>query len=239
VLGEFPRQATDSLISLDWVEQAEQRGFDTDSQPELSDQARPAPGIILGLDVARYGDCESVLAERCGDELVQMTAWQGHDLMHTVGIVVARCGAGRVQEVIIDTVGVGAGVYDRLLEMVNEGSTPGLSGVVITPFSSGERAQDDQFDAVRDEAFWSLRERYRDGKIAHRDKWETLTGQLTKLRYSYSSRGKVKIETKDELRKRGQKSPDWADAVLLAFWVVRNRFLPGASSHQRNEPRLF
>src|SRR5262249_29646944 len=74
-----------------------------------------------------------------------------------------------------------------------------------------------RFHSRRDEAYWELRRRYQDGEIVHASAWSALTGQLTSLRYRYTSRGQVDIESKADLRRRGIPSPDQADAVALAF----------------------
>ncbi len=113
-----------------------------------------------------------------------------------------------------DAVGLGAGVVDRLRELVQEGA---LAGEIVA-FSAGERALDSvQFNSRRDEAFWELRARYREERIAHAHAFSALTGQLSQLRYRFTSRGQIQIESKEELRRRSLSSPDQADAVALAF----------------------
>ena len=74
----------------------------------------------------------------------------------------------------------------------------------------------DRFNRLRDELFWSAREWFeaRDCKIPGDD---TLISELTGIRYKYLSSGKLKIESKDEMKKRGQRSPDVADAFVLTF----------------------
>jgi len=165
--------------------------------------------------VARFGDCETVLAIRRGGTLAALERWAGADLMQTCGRVAQAARDERPARIVIDGVGMGAGVVDRLRELQREGE---LEGIEIVLFASGERARDPaKWKSRRDEAFWALRERYRDGGIAHAAPWSGLTGQLTALRYRFTSRGQIEIESKDELRRRGLPSPDQADAVALAF----------------------
>jgi hypothetical protein len=174
---------------------------------------------VLGVDVARFGDCETVLALREGEVLLRMEAWQGADLMATTGRIVRAIREFAPAVVVVDAVGVGAGVVDRLREVLQAPEAAReLGGVQLVAFSSGERALDPtQFKSRRDEAFWGLRERYEAGQIAHAAHWEKLVGQLAELRYSFTSGGQTRVETKEELRRRGLPSPDWADAAALAF----------------------
>jgi phage terminase large subunit len=213
VLAEFPTGGPDTLIPLSWIEAAEES-----DRVVLSEGER-----VLALDVARYGDCESVAAIRSGDLLEEVVAWQGMDLMQSCGRLLRLVDQWRPQTLVIDGVGLGAGVVDRLRELSRETpAPPGLAGLIIVSFQSGERAHNPQkFRNRRDEAYWRLRERYEAGEIAHRERWGKLLGQLSELRYGFTSRNQTQIETKDELRRRGVPSPDWADAVALAFAPAR------------------
>ncbi len=69
---------------------------------------------------------------------------------------------------------------------------------------------------ARAEIFDGLRERFESGRISIPEDRE-LIGQLAALRYSFTSSGQMKLEGKDELRRRGLPSPDRADALALAF----------------------
>src|SRR5438128_9789732 len=96
--------------------------------------------VVLGVDVARYGDCETVVALRRGPVLTGMWAWHGADLMHTCGRLVdlaRECQPGRL---VIDAVGLGAGVVDRLREIQREGKL--LQGCRIEAFTSGATPSD-------------------------------------------------------------------------------------------------
>lgn len=209
VKGLFPKNDPQSLFPLTWLEAAEESGLTETEEP-----------IIMGLDVARYGTCETVAAVRQGENLLRIDAWSGVDLMRTVGRALAICEEMRCARIVVDAVGMGAGVVDRLRE---------LHRVPVLAFESGERAQNaERFRRRRDEAYWGLRTRYEEGRLKHGAKWPVLIGQLTKLRYGYSSSGQVEVETKDQLLRRGSASPDWADAVMLAFATTRTAPRAGA-----------
>ena len=74
----------------------------------------------------------------------------------------------------------------------------------------------ERFGRLRDELFWNAREWFegRDVKIPDDD---TLIQEITGIRYKYLSTGKLKVESKDEMKRRGQRSPDVADAFVLTF----------------------
>jgi phage terminase large subunit len=184
-------------------------------------QSQPSPSssdpVEIGVDVARYGSCETVAVVRRGPLVIRLEAWQGQDLMVTTGRVVALVREyAPVRAVTVDVIGLGAGVVDRLREQ-------GFRQV--TGLNVAERAlQPERYASRRDEIYFGLRDRFRDGEIAVQD--EKLAAQLAAMRYAYTSRGQLKVESKEEMRDRGLKSPDRADALALAFAPTHARPLP-------------
>ena len=197
VLGEFPQSATDALIPLSWVDRAQQA------------ELEPGQPVVLGVDVARFGDAETVAVLRRGPVAqVAFTSAQ-EDTMQTAGRIADAIRRHQPSACYIDEIGVGAGVVDRLRE-------PHLPCRVIG-LNSGERPNDtEQFANSRAEWWWGLRERFEAGEIVIPDDDE-LAAQLTALKFRYTSRGQVLIESKEDMRKRGLPSPDRADALMLAF----------------------
>ncbi len=203
VLGEFPQSATDALIPLSWVDRAQQSELEPDEP------------CVLGVDVARFGDAETVGVIRRGPVAEIAFASAQQDTMQTAGRVVAAIRKRGVSLCCIDEIGVGSGVVDRVRETVEE---QGLRCRVVG-LNSGERAQDnEQYANSRAEWWWGLRERFEAGEIAIPQDDE-LAAQLTALKFRYTSRGQVLIESKEDMRKRGLASPDRADALMLAFAV--------------------
>lgn len=210
VLGEFPEQGEDTLISLAWIEAARERELAI-SDTEI---------WIGGLDVARYGSDDSVLVWRRGNAVLEMHVWHGCSTMEIAGRAHLETQNHPGARLYVDTIGVGAGVYDRLREL----------GVNAIPVNVSENAIDaEHFVNVRAERFWDLRRRFQNGEIdlsrLPRDAYDRLCGELTALSFSYSSRGQVKIEAKEKMRERLGHSPDSADALMLAFtpdtgWLV-------------------
>lgn len=200
VLGEFPTQAEDALISLKWLEAARLRELDPGE-----DKA------IVGLDVAYTGADDSAMFTRQGPVVLSGEMWHGHELMATTGRA-KKTGL----HVNVDSIGIGAGVYSRLREL----------GHPASPVNVAERANDtEHFLNKRAELYWGLRERFRGGEIdlsrLSQRPYDRLSGELTAIKFIYTSAGKIKIEPKADMKKRLGHSPDLADALMLSFAPTR------------------
>ncbi len=211
VLGEFPEQGEDALISLAWIEAARER------------ELQPEEEAVAGLDVARFGSDDSALLVRQSCSVMAIEIWQGYDTMMTTDRVKA---AG--VPVNVDVIGVGSGVYDRLREQNHP----------CTAVNVSEAAHDrEHFANLRAEMYWHLRERFQKGEIdltrISRSHYDRLSGELTAMKFKYTSAGKIILESKDEMKRRLGYSPDLADALAFAFvakpHVVACGFTPKVS----------
>jgi phage terminase large subunit len=214
VEGEFPLAGDDAVISRAWCEAATRR--------RRSDTAAGDLAPVWGLDVARFGDDRSALAKRCGNVLLEpVQAWRGADTMATAGRVLAEWNATepgeRPARILVDEVGIGAGVLDRLRE----------HGLPVTGVNVGETALDsDHYSRRRDELWFRGRAWLaRDDAILPDD--QALIGELTATRYTYTSAARIEVDSKAELKRRGLPSPDLADAFLLTFAVADIRRAKG------------
>lgn len=205
VLGEFI-DAVDGVIPLDLCEAAIDRDV----------MLLPKSSAVWGLDVARFGDDSTALAKRRGNHQVGIVQERfGIDTMQTVGWVKAEYEAAppdlRPVSINVDVIGLGAGVVDRLKEL----GLP-VHGVNVAEAAPANVTGDKRFHRLRDELWWRGREwlERRDCRMA--DDQETI-GELTVPTYDMLSTGCIKVESKDELKKRGVKSPNRADAWLLTF----------------------
>lgn len=198
VLGEFPDEADDTLIALRLIESAVGRDFEVD----LGGDA------VMGVDVARYGNNQTVAVVRRGSSVVDMVSFGRSDLMGTTGRVMDLARKHDVKTIHVDEVGLGAGVVDRARE---------LGSVRTIGVNVGKKASDvNRYLNLRAEIYDGLRQRFADGDISIPDDSE-LISQLASLTFSYSSRGQLQIEGKDRIRSSGRQSPDKADALGLAF----------------------
>lgn len=199
VLGLFPEQGEDCLISLASVSAAMRRPA----------EEAGLGGWTVACDVARFGYNETVIAVMEGRVLRKLRAYRGRDTMHTAGAVAdAAGGCGAAPVIVVDADGIGAGVVDRLREL----------GHGVVEFHGGYPARNEaKFVNVRSEAWWGLREALRLGEVALEED-EVLRGQLVSVHYEHRSRGAVEVERKETMRGRGVASPDRADAVVMALW---------------------
>ena len=201
VLGEFPLVDDDTIIPFHLVESAMHRDIETDENATT----------VWGLDVARFGSDKTALAKKKGSVITEVTSWQGLDLMQTVGRVKAEYDglpiSLRPVEILVDVIGMGGGVVDRLREL----------GVPVRGINVGESpSMGDTYVNLRAELWFKMRGwlEQRGAKLPRNDQ---LIAELTSIRYSFVSSGKMKAESKDEMRKRGLSSPDLADAVCLTL----------------------
>ena len=201
VLGDFPDIGEDTLIAPSLIEAAQNRTL----TPDADDQR-------LGVDVARFGTDRTILMLAAGPVARTIGSYAKQATTETTGHVVAAAQdmAGDF-EIRVDGVGVGGGVVDQLVEQ----------GWAVLDMQAGAGATDPKhFVNARAEWFWGLRQRFEDGDIDLDPDDDELAAHLGALRYKYTSRGQVQIESKDEIRKRGLPSPDRADALMLAYAFV-------------------
>lgn len=208
VLGEFAADDEEGVIPLAWVEAAMARWED------LLDYGKV---LVVGIDVADTGTDDTAMALGGPNGIAQLHVYPTGDTMQTTGRAAAALGAPRDRaRAVVDVIGVGAGVAARLKEL----------GYRVDPFnaSSGTHVKDRTgafgFLNLRAAAWWGLRERLDpatgDGVILPRN--DRLLAELVVARWRVTSAGKIQIEAKDEIRKRLGRSPDCADAVVMACW---------------------
>lgn len=202
VLGEFPLEEDDSVISLGLVEASIGR----DVLP--TDFA-----TVWGLDVARFGDDTTALAKRRGNVLLEpVKEWRKLDLMQVTGKVMQEWHETPVGDrpgaINVDVIGLGAGVADRLKELQ----------VPVRGINVGEVAANDaqRFMRLRDELWFKARDWF-DARNCKMPRDDGLIGELVAPKYKIESSGKIKVESKDDMKKRGVKSPNKADAFCLTF----------------------
>lgn len=194
VLGKFPDEGDDTLIPLSWAEACVGLELGTEGLKKL------------GVDVARFGSDMTVFCTMLGPTVKPLEWVNKKDTNFTIGRIKVLNIENSYDSIGVDDTGVGGGVTDGLQD----------SGTNIDPVNFGEAAvESDKFENMKAELYWNLREDIRDKKISLPDDKE-LVNQLCSIKYSYTRKGKIKIESKDEMKKRGLKSPDKADALAIA-----------------------
>jgi phage terminase large subunit len=224
VLGEFPRSDDDTIISLDLAESACIRDV----------SVNPSAEIVWGLDVARFGGDRSCLLRRQANVVTDIKVWRNLDLMQLCGAVKAEydVASSKPSVIAVDAIGMGAGVVDRLREL----------GLPVLGINVSESPSIGNYRNLRAELWYRARDwlAKRDCKLPKDD---TLIAELTSVRYLFSSTGKVQVESKEEMKKRGLPSPDVADALILTFAAPEAIYTNGtgfrwAKEIRRNLPGL-
>ena len=201
VLGQFPLSDDNTIIPFHLVEAAQHRDVVVADETD----------VVWGLDVARFGSDATALCKRQGPVVTELRSWRGLDLMQTTGRVVAEYEAlppsKRPTEILVDSIGVGSGVVDRLRELdlpvrgINVAESPSMG---------------DTYMNLRSE-LWFKCKAWLEDRSCKLPKDDQLQAELTAIRYSFTSSGKMKAESKDEMRRRGVGSPDLADALCLTM----------------------
>lgn len=209
VRGQFPLQADDALISLAWLERGNHRKV-WDEQGAL---------LVAGVDVAGPGEDETVLCVQQDGHVLYLEAFAQPDARGPVLAALKDWLHKGVARVNVDEAGNGWYFTQHFKESLPQSVT--VSGINVGEAPTSSVAAE-QFVNLKAEMYWSLRERFRDGLISGITD-QLAISQLAGLRYQHDARGRIKIESKEDARKRGVKSPDRAEAVMLAFaprnWV--------------------
>lgn len=212
VLGDFHSADEDTVIPLRWLEAANERWLEWDEagRPDL-----PGPHVD-GVDVARSGEDKTVIAIRRGPVVAELRRSSKEDTMQTVGRVKGHLDSDPLATAMVDVIGIGAGVLDRLREQGCRAEAFNASAGTRNKDATGELG----FANVRSAALWLVRELLDpsaapDMALPPDDE---LTGDLTAPKWKILSGGKIQVESKDDIRKRIGRSTDAGDATVQAFW---------------------
>jgi hypothetical protein len=200
VRGVFPRAGACQLIPSDVVDAA----YDKSLRPEVYSHAPK----VLGVDVARYGDDQSVIVLRQGLVCPWLKKYRGLDLMTFAGLVAQVIEEEDADMVFVDQGGMGAGVVDRLLQLR-------FRNVVGVDFG-GAALNKVLYYNKRTEMWCLMRDWFSQGPAIPPD--EELRSDLVSPEYGYTGdKGQIALEKKADMKKRGLASPDCGDALCLTF----------------------
>ncbi len=236
VKGAFPRAGSLQFIGGDLV----------DAAMEREAQCYLGQGLVLGVDVARFGDDRTVIQPRRGLDARTLPArsFHGLDTMQVAARVMEAAESLGANAVFVDEGGVGAGVVDRLRQL----RCPGLMAVNFGARADrwhdgtggGTGGGGPKFANKRAEIWGSMKEWLRTGAIAD----ETdLKADLTGVEYGFNVRDEILLEAKDDMKARGLASPDLGDALALTFAypvadVPRESYVPPSHTGSR-QPNML
>lgn len=201
VRGDFPKASINQLIGNDLVEAALKRTL----RPEQISFAAK----ILGVDVAPYGDDRSAIFYRQGLYSELLYSCNGIDDIEFAGKIVEFVKSKGIDGVFVDR-GAGSGVLSALSHLGY--------GYITTGVSFGGSPGAVRYLNKRVEMWGDLKDWIvAGGAICGKDKEGDITSDLTGPQYFYSISGKLQLERKEDMKKRGLASPDLGDALALTF----------------------
>lgn len=203
IKGQFPSVSSMQFIGGDSVEQAIQR----EPYCALDDP------LIMGVDVARFGDDQSVIAFRKGRDatIVPWEKYRGIDTMQLAARIVTAVSTYGVDAIFIDGGGIGGGVVDRVRQLnlpvfeVQFGSKAEYS------FNTDERTR---YANKRAEIWGNMRDWLKGATIPND---QGLIDSLIGVEYGYNLNQEILLESKKDMKKRGLASPDEGDALAVTF----------------------
>ncbi len=208
VLGEFPRADVETLISVDDVAKAMAREVNVLSHFEKR----------MGVDPARFGDDRSAITIRQMEKVLHKFTFTGQDTMQIAGQVLRLAKEHQVkpENINIDVIGIGAGVVDRLKEQAWD---VGAINVAESPKDT------EHYLNLRAELYDTMKQWLKTADLLKDDDYY----ELANVKYKFTSNGKLQLESKADMKKRGLPSPDIADSLMLTFANPRTMFATQAS----------
>lgn len=203
---EYPATATEAF---------QVSGEDTliDAETVVDARKKTAEGvgpIVLGVDPARYGDDRTSIVFRQGRKSWGLQYHAKKSTMEVVGIVKGLLDSHKIAKAFIDVGGLGAGILDRLEEMGYDDKVKGIN------FGSSPLNEAKYYNK-RAEMWGEMRDWLNDERGADIPDDDALHADLCTLQYTFDSSTRLRLESKEQARKRGVKSPDGADALALTF----------------------
>ena len=198
VLGEFPGASINQLISRDLIDAASGKAI----RPEVYRHAAK----VLGVDVARMGDDQTVIIRRQGLAASDMRKFKKFDLMQVAGFVAQEIETWQPDATFVDVGGMGAGVVDRLRQLGHD--------IIEVNFGAAALHSDRHYN-LRTEMWVNVREWLKAGGVLPPD--DELASDLAGPQYGFDAKQRIQLERKEDMKRRGLASPDCGDALALTF----------------------
>jgi len=198
ILGEFPKASSTQYISSVEVDMACMKKLNL---PDYHHYPK-----VGGLDIARFGDDETVFVTRQGPKLLDISRFKGLNTMEVAGMLVQYWQQHQHKMIFVDGTGLGAGVVDRGREL----GVP-LVDVVVANRSSNPQ----KYVNVRSQLWGSLKEWLANGADIPND--PELRKQMVAMEYGYNNKLQIMLMSKKDLKKKNGFSTDLPDAIALTF----------------------
>ena len=164
--------------------------------------------LIVGVDPAEHGEDRTAIVFRRGRLVTRIETYKDKETMETAGIVANIINEHKPDAVMIDSIGIGAGIYSRLRELGHDN---------VISVRSGRRARDDKQYVNKRAEMWADLKKWLEERPCRMPNNQALASDLSAPQYGYDSSGRLQIEPKPKMKARGVRSPDIADALCLTF----------------------
>ncbi|KKL56314.1 hypothetical protein LCGC14_2246640, partial [marine sediment metagenome] len=203
VLGRFPKVGDDTVLSL--------QDLEASAMIELTESSSKS----LGVDVARFGSDNTVLIGYKNFKQIHKKKFNGQDTVKTSNMIKHLIITEDYKTIVIDDTGIGGAITDQLNDWVNETNRI----VEIIPVNFAESAQnEDDYSGIVTEMWFNVKKLIGEKRIQLIDDGN-LFSELAGRKYDFDNKGRFKVESKQEYKKRnGSRSPDEADALILCVW---------------------
>jgi phage terminase large subunit len=244
VAGEPPLDDENTFIPLSWALQCKGNEFDVDETWPL----------YLAVDVARYGEDESIILPRRGNKIYPWENFKGLSTIKLAQHVLRTYIDNDASGVGIDEIGVGGGVVDWLIE-----DPRGLGPDVTYGINVAESSSDNKkYRRLRDELWAKVREKcmntdYSFPDVTIRKKGvdinigDEIANELSSVYYKIDGNGAIQIESKHDMKARGLQSPNIADALCIseyfhstafAYWGKQSKKVEELAKHRRRNSNI-
>jgi len=225
VLGKFPKVSADTLIPAQWIELANARWEACQDR----DKHRRLP-LMVGSDIAGMGRDNTVELFRYGNYVDKIDVHHSGgvpDHMNTAGRLVGILQRNPEAKASIDTIGEGAGVFSRIVELGYESRAISCKYSAKAGFGEGadfvplkDITDQYEFANMRAYLFWAVRDwlNPKNGNDAMLPPNEILKEEAAEIKYKFRSDGKILIEPKEDIKKRLGRSPDIFDSLANSFF---------------------
>jgi len=194
-------------------------------------QADPYGALVVGVDPARFGDDRTSIIRRQGRVAFGLESYTKKDTMEIVGLVQKIIEKENPRYVFVDVGGLGAGVVDRLHELGHR--------KVVVGINAGSKPLDEKkYYNKRAEMWGQCREWLLDSPVEIPN-IDSLHADLCGVKYSFDSNSRLKIERKEDMKKRGIRSSDEADALNLTFAYPSSALSDSATAESKIAAKIM
>ena len=200
ILAEFPDEADNTFFSQSAID----RAIDTEIPDDFNNEA------VLGVDLARFGEDDSKVYINRGGRCRLLESWTKATSIESATRIHNLAVEHGVTQVRIDAAGLGGPIVDQVVALAQD------RYIVISMLGSAASPDNTRWLNARAHNYDTLREAMLDGKIDIDPDDKILIDEMLMIQYKFSAKGAIQMESKDDMRSRGVKSPDSLDALVYA-----------------------